>query len=398
TSITMPGMNEIPGLFVSPGSSGDIADLTPVSVQGPGGSAGMSRYLFRYDVVSGTWQAGNSYQRIGILTTQDGRVILSAANGSAVMLLAGIGRGDTLTRSPVNTIHADGNRLEILHGTTKEWYVNGRSGIEQGMTIPTRPEGRGSLTISYALAGDLRPALLVGQALLLSDQYGPVIVYGGLKARDATGKVLPSGMLRDGNRLNWQIDDRDAVYPVTIDPVVVSASKATATFTGVAANDEFGYSTALSSDGSTALVGALQNGTAGTNAGAAYIFVKPAGGWSGTTSASAANATFTGGAANDNFGYSTALSSDGSTALVGAWQNGTAGTNAGAAYIFVKPAGGWSGTTSASAANATFTGGAANDNFGYSTALSSDGSTALVGANQSSTAGTKAGAAYIFTK
>src|SRR5208337_117939 len=221
---------------------------------------------------------------------------------------------------------------------------------------------------------------------------------GGLKARDATGKVLPSGMLRDGNRLNWQIDDRDAVYPVTIDPVVVSASKATATFTGVAANDEFGYSTALSSDGSTALVGALQNGTAGTNAGAAYIFVKPAGGWSGTTSASAANATFTGGAANDNFGVFGALSSDGSTALVGAWQNGTAGTNAGAAYIFVKPAGGWSGTTSASAANATFTGGAANDNFGVFSALSSDGSTALVSSYVNGTAGTNAGAAYIFTK
>ena len=86
-----------------------------------------------------------------------------------------------------------------------------------------------------------------------------------------------------------------------------------------------------------ALVGAHGNNTAGSGAGAAYIFTMPAGGWSGTTSASAANAQFTGGAASDYFGYSVALNNTGVVALVGAYYNDTAGSNAGAAYIFQPP-------------------------------------------------------------
>jgi PGF-pre-PGF domain-containing protein len=151
----------------------------------------------------------------------------------------------------------------------------------------------------------------------------------------------------------------------------------------------------LSSDGSRALVGAINNDTVGADAGATYIFDKPPGGWSGTTSASAATATFLAGAAGDQLGSSVSLSSDGSRALVGAINNATAGASAGAAYIFDKPSGGWSGTTSASAAATTFTGGAANDYFGI-VSLSSDGSRALAGSIYNDTAGSNAGAAYLF--
>ncbi len=98
----------------------------------------------------------------------------------------------------------------------------------------------------------------------------------------------------------------------------------------------------------------------------------PPGGWSGTTTAaSSANATFTGGA-NNEFGTSVALNSTGTLALIGAIRTG-------AAYIFEAPGGVWNGTTSASAANATFTQGAISDDFGCSVALSSDGKQALIG-------------------
>ena len=149
---------------------------------------------------------------------------------------------------------------------------------------------------------------------------------GGLRAKDATGRVLPASMTLNGNQLTWQIDDRNAVYPLTIDPQVVSASAATATFPGGGANDQFGYSVALSSDGTLALISAGSNSTGALYAGAAYLFSKPSGGWSGTNPVSSATATFTGGAADDLFGSSVALSSDGTLVIVGANQNGTVGS------------------------------------------------------------------------
>jgi len=144
--------------------------------------------------------------------------------------------------------------------------------------------------------------------------------------------------------------------------------------------DQFGFSVALSADGSTALVGA--NGRNG-GAGAAYLFTRGSGGAYTRT----ATLTATGGANGDGFGYRVALSADGGTALVSApSHNG----GAGAAYLFTRGNGAYSQT-----AALTATGGAGGDFFGFSIALSADGGAALVGAPNRSA---YAGAAYLFTR
>ena len=68
------------------------------------------------------------------------------------------------------------------------------------------------------------------------------------------------------------------------------------------------------------------------------MFVKPAGGWASATET--AKLTASDGAVNDNLGSSVALSGD--TIVAGA---PTRGPGVGAAYVFVKPAGGWASTT-----------------------------------------------------
>src|SRR5271166_1589676 len=137
-------------------------------------------------------------------------------------------------------------------------------------------------------------------------------------------------------------------------------------------SDYFGNSVALSSDGSTMLIGA-PGATVGGNAtqGKAYVFVK-----SGTTWIQQQELTSSDGGTSDYFGNSVALSSDGSTMLIGA-PGATVGSNSlqGKAYVFVK-----SGTTWIQQQELTSSDGAAGDNFGNSVALSSDGSTMLIGA------------------
>jgi PGF-pre-PGF domain-containing protein len=379
-SIQLPGSDGIPWLF------------------GAGTGDGDAGYAFRYDLTSGTWHAANAGQHLVIQGVRTGEIVISGANGSDGFRLTGVGRNGNAIDTQPGSIHAEGNRLEIRHGTITEWYSNTAGGLEQGMTLTTAPEGTGQFRVDYTLSGDLRPAVIGGQVLIFSDRYGPVMIYGKLAARDSKGAILPSSMEMEGTRLSWLIDDHDAVYPVTIDPVVVSASVATASFTGGAKNSNFGRSIAVSSDGNRILVGSISNSSAFLNAGAAYLYNKPGGGWSGTIPTSAATARFTGGAEGDSFGNSVALSSDGTRALIGSPYNDTAGGNAGAAYLFVEPGGGWSGTTPASAATATFTGGGVGDLFGNVVALSQDGSRAMVGAYGNDTAGGSAGAAYLFVE
>ena len=144
-------------------------------------------------------------------------------------------------------------------------------------------------------------------------------------------------------------------------------SQAKLTASDAAANAFFGSSVALSGDGNTALIGTPYS-TGRT--GAAYVFTRSGSTWT-------QQAKLTTGVTNDNFGWSTALSGAGNTAIVGA----TLDNGQGAAYVFTR-----SGSTWTQQAKITASGGGSGDQFGYSAAVSQstdslgDGSTALIGA------------------
>jgi hypothetical protein len=147
---------------------------------------------------------------------------------------------------------------------------------------------------------------------------------------------------------------------------------ATLTASSAAAGDYFGSSVALLGD--TAIAGAIGRNV---DTGAAYVFTRSGSVWSQTATLTAA-----GGATDDYFGYSAALSGD--AAIVGAY-----GRNrfTGAAYVFTRSGSTWSQT-----ATLTASGGAMGDYFGTSVALS--GSTAIAGAPGRNV---YTGAAYVFS-
>ena len=152
------------------------------------------------------------------------------------------------------------------------------------------------------------------------------------------------------------------------------------------ASDNFSYrSVSLSSDGNTALVGAYLEDAGGSGAGAAYVFTRSNGTWTQQQKIQASDPQ-----ASDYFGYSVSLSGDGNAALVGAYLEDAGGTNAGAAYVFTRSNGTWTQQQKIQASNPQ-----ASDYFGYSVSLSGDGNTALVGAHPEDTG---FGAAYIFTR
>ena len=149
------------------------------------------------------------------------------------------------------------------------------------------------------------------------------------------------------------------------------------------ASDFFGESVAISGDGNTALVGAIYDGTIGNErVGAAYIFTR-----SGTTWTEQQKIQASDKQAQDNFGYSVSISGDGNTALVA-----TGGYGIRPAYIFTRSGTTWTEQDKIQASDQE-----AHDFFGRTAvSISSDGNTALVGASKEDTGGTDAGAAYIF--
>ena len=155
--------------------------------------------------------------------------------------------------------------------------------------------------------------------------------------------------------------------------------------------DQFGKSVSMTSDGSRVVVGAYNSDPGGTgDAGAAYIYSR-----SGTAWTQEAKITESDKAASDNFGNSVSISNDGSRVVVGARPNDPGGTtNAGAAYIYSR-----SGTTWTEEAKIVASDKAASDLFGHSVSLSSDGSRVVVGALYSNPGGiADAGAAYVFSR
>jgi hypothetical protein len=155
-----------------------------------------------------------------------------------------------------------------------------------------------------------------------------------------------------------------------------------ATITGAAAEDSFGHSVALSSDGLTVAIGAPRADPGSFNAaGVVRVYSFAAGAWTKR------GADIAGVAATENQGFSVALSSSGSRVALG----GTgANSGTGAASVFDYNA----GTSSWVQVGVSVVGDANADAFGTSVSLSDDGEWLAVGGPQNSV--TDAGHARVF--
>src|SRR5210317_1145616 len=165
-------------------------------------------------------------------------------------------------------------------------------------------------------------------------------------------------------------------------------------------NDYFGFGIALSGDGNTAIVGAYQDdgppSAPAPDSGSVYIFTRTNGSWDTGTKIRAPNP-----GPGDWFGFIVSISSDGNTFITGAFnEDGPPSapiSNQGAAYIFTRTNGSWDTGTKIEASDRQ-----QDDYFGVNVAISGDGNTAIVGANYEdgppSEPVDRQGAAYIFTR
>jgi len=145
------------------------------------------------------------------------------------------------------------------------------------------------------------------------------------------------------------------------------------------ANDSFGISVAI--DGNTAVVGAYQNDSNGSDCGAAYVYE-----FTGSQWIEKQKLVSSDGSANDQFGRSVAI--EGNSIVVGSYYGDSNEPNTGSAYVFSRLGSVWTQQQKLIAPDA-----ATNDRFGCSVAI--DNNTIVIGAYRRNI---YTGCAYVFTR
>jgi hypothetical protein len=300
---------------------------------------------------------------------------LHVPGGALALALAGVGRGQRL--APFAPSAPTRSADEVLYNAPAvgESFRNGPYGLEQGFTVRERPSaGSGPLVLALSVGGSLVPRQDGSQILFQTRAGATALRYGQLSATDASGRKLPARMQVRGGAVQLLIDDAGARYPIRVDPFVQEGAKLTDT--EKTKEVEFGFRVALSGDGSTALIG---------GDGAAWVFVREGSTWKQKTKLTESGA--------GGFGDSVALSANGETAIVGA--DGTSSV-VGAAYVFARNG---SGAAWPEQAKLTGKGEVGAGSFGSGVALSGNGATALVGAEDNEhEVGKERGAAWVFTR
>jgi hypothetical protein len=182
------------------------------------------------------WQAPNRAHNFRSYFTERGiRVVRRTETTPAWewgLALIGVGRGDERTPAATVRLSAAENRIDFDRGAVKEWFVNSSGGIEHGFVIEERPAGvaggSSPLHVDLELIGGLRPVVAEDrQAVTFFGSNGmAILTYAQLVASDARGARLGAYLeasSEPGLRiLRIVVDDAEAVYPVTIDPLATS--------------------------------------------------------------------------------------------------------------------------------------------------------------------------------
>ncbi|MFN0109548.1 MAG: BACON domain-containing protein [Blastocatellia bacterium] len=360
------------------------------------------------------WHAPNPAHGYDAYVTEDGVSISSGRspkNKSYVSLtLRGIGYGDGLQYVGGGQVSGDKQTIRIERdGKIKEWYVNGESGLEHGFTLMEPPNGGKfsgyKLRLALALNEGWRavPSQDGQRVTLVGQEKGEVVEYGKLVVWDAHGSAVTAQLLVEDERVIIEVNDDNAVYPLTIDPTFALQQKVTAS--DGATSDSFGWSVAIS--GNTAVIGAPFDdiNAANDNQGSAYVFMRAGSVW--TQQAKLILPTGVLPATNQGspqqFGSSVAISGD--SIVVGAPGadiphpvNSSINIDQGIACVFVRSSNTWVWEVNLLLPRTGLAPlGAANDQLGNSVAISGD--TVVVGIfGRDNVANSDQGAAAVFVR
>jgi hypothetical protein len=381
------------GSTLAVGAPSEDGAATGINGNQASNAASASGAVYIFTRSGGAWSQ-QAYAKASNARAGDwfGVSVALAGNGNTLAVGA---YGEDSGATGVNGSQADDSALDS--GAVYVFTRSGNTWSQQAYVKASNSNEGDSFGVSVALAAD-----------------GNTLAVGAyVEDSNATGV---NGSQTDNSAL-----DSGAVYVFTRSGSAWS-QQAYIKASNTGSNDWFGAGVALAADGSTLAVSAYGegsnatgvNGNQGDNSsaesGAVYVFTRSGSAWSQQAYIKASNSS-----ASDWFGVSVALAADGNTLAVGAVgedsgvtgingnQADNASSDSGAVYLFTRNGGVWSQRSYVKAPNTN-----ANDWFGMSVSLASDGNTLAIGAdredsgatgingNQASNAVSNSGAVYLY--
>lgn len=186
--------------------------------------------------------------------------------------------------APQSSAQADyqDNKLHMLHDGFTEEYINDSSGVRQNFIVGAAPAGTRSLQVRLEAKG-MQVTGSEDNVLILSSttatNNADQLFYRDLHCWDAAKKPLAATLAYVDGRIQIDVDVDKAVYPVTIDPLVVNGNpnNADALLEANKAGAQMGYNVSsagdINADGfSDVLVGAPLYDNGQVKEGAVFVY------------------------------------------------------------------------------------------------------------------------------
>ena len=176
--------------------------------------------------------------------------------------------GDVVVGSTTPAM-VNGQAYYLHTPTITETYRDTAEGLQQLFTI-AEPVTTDPTTVIEVEVGAGTPSLVDPQSVVIETVEGARFIYRDVIAWDATGALLAAVMDVVDGAITLNVETANAVYPITIDPIISHDQKL------ILAPDATGasYGWAVAVDGDRMAVSAIGDDTGATNAGAVRMYAR----------------------------------------------------------------------------------------------------------------------------
>lgn len=214
-----------------------------------------SEYDIKWQETRQVYQSPNRAHNLRFTYFPDGfmvesRVIEQSPSWQATLILREFGRENAYRNFKSQELHVAGNMAKTTGDCVTIEYQNDENGMRQNFVIHERVAGTGDLYLHFnvqlhnvAMNDYKRNTLSFGRDI---PGGAVVLYYGDMKVWDARGDELTASLYQlSDNEFAIALDDRQALYPITIDPLSTSPDW---TAEGNQDNTQYGYCIAAAGD------------------------------------------------------------------------------------------------------------------------------------------------------
>ncbi|MEO0162089.1 MAG: integrin alpha, partial [candidate division WOR-3 bacterium] len=186
-----------------------------------------SEYEIRWQDKAGCYQSPNRAQNLRFSYYLDGfkaepRVYEKDNFWSVIIKLISVGRNKKEGIYQGDILKVDKNKAEVIGNLLKIDFENMESGMRQNFVVSKKLKGKGNLNLNLTVE------LLGVEMNVIDDKISfiravpggsCVMNYLDMKVSDANGKMIPAHFEKSENGFKIVIEDANAVYPITVDPL-----------------------------------------------------------------------------------------------------------------------------------------------------------------------------------